>query len=225
MHAQVFFLTVLTGIFTECYCSKDFLLFLQKEKISFESIGNMIKRKGTVHHAVVPANSLKASAGKENAVEIERKYLVNELPANLNSYPCLEITQAYLCTNPVIRIRQENSTFYLTCKGQGMLAREECNLSMSGDAYRKLLEKAEGTIIRKQRYVIPLENDLHAELDVFHGTWEGLVVAEVEFPDLHTANSFLPPSWLGMEVTFDARYHNSWMSSHTPEDFHSRQPV
>ena len=151
-------------------------------------------------------------------MEIERKYLVKVLPENLAQYECLAIEQAYLCTEPVIRIRRENDTFYLTCKGGGMLARQECNLPMREEVYLHLLTKAEGTILSKKRYVIPLENGLKAELDVFSGTWEGTVIVEVEFPDLAAAQAFTPPEWFGEEVTYDGRYHNSWMSTHTPRD-------
>ena len=146
-------------------------------------------------------------------MEIERKYLVRELPSQLDSYPCLEIEQAYLCTSPVIRIRKENDTYYVTCKGQGMLSREECNLTMNGETYYRLLLKAEGTIIRKQRYVIPLEDGLHTELDIFHGRHKGLQLVEVEFPNTESANSFTPPSWFGDDVSSDPCYRNSFLAS------------
>ena len=147
-------------------------------------------------------------------MEIERKYLIKTMPDDLEEYTCLHIEQAYLCTDPVIRIRRENDHYYLTCKGQGMLSREECNLPMSAASYYHLLPKAEGTIIKKDRYVIPIDNGLKIELDIFHGRWDGVVIAEVEFPDLETANSYVPPEWFGEDVTYDPRYHNSWMSSH-----------
>lgn len=58
-------------------------------------------------------------------MEIERKYLIEEknLPRPLEQYECLFIEQAYLCTDPVIRIRQENDSYYLTYKGRGLMVR------------------------------------------------------------------------------------------------------
>lgn len=47
-------------------------------------------------------------------MEIERKFLISELPDNLNNYKCREIEQGYLCTNPVIRVRKDNDNYYLT---------------------------------------------------------------------------------------------------------------
>ena len=32
------------------------------------------------------------------------------------------------------------------------------------------------------------------------------------------ARAFCPPEWFGEEVTFDGRYHNSWLSRHTRDD-------
>ena len=38
-------------------------------------------------------------------MEIERKYLIRELPERLEQYPCRQIEQGYLNTDPVVRIR------------------------------------------------------------------------------------------------------------------------
>ena len=53
-------------------------------------------------------------------MEIERKFTVRKLPDNLDSYPFHIIEQAYLNTDPVVRIRREDDAFYLTYKGKGM---------------------------------------------------------------------------------------------------------
>ena len=50
------------------------------------------------------------------------------------------------------------------------------------------------------------------ELDVFSGKFQGLVLAEVEFPDQASADAFLPPAWFGREVTFTGEYQNSRLS-------------
>ena len=41
-------------------------------------------------------------------MEIERKYLIHSLPENLEQYPCKQIEQGYLNTDPVVRIRRSN---------------------------------------------------------------------------------------------------------------------
>ena len=144
-------------------------------------------------------------------MEIERKFLIPELPADLSGYPHKELEQAYLCTSPVVRVRKEDDTYYLTCNGKGMMVREEYTLPLTKEAYQHLLEKADGKIITKTRYLIPLA-PYTIELDIFHADYEGLYLAEVEFPDKKAAEQFTPPSWFGEDVTFDGRYHNSAMS-------------
>ena len=145
-------------------------------------------------------------------MEIERKYLVKQMPCSLQDYPNTLMEQAYLCISPVVRIRQDQDRYYLTYKGGGMLEREEYNLPLNREAYLHLREKADGILISKRRYRIPLKNALTAELDVFSGPLDGLCMVEVEFPDRDSADRFTPPEWFGTEVTFDPRYHNSSMS-------------
>lgn len=145
-------------------------------------------------------------------MEIEKKYLVTSLPEDLESYPSRLIEQGYLNTAPVVRVRRDNDDYYLTYKGGGMMAREEYNLPLTAEAYAHLITKADGNIISKTRYMLPLPGDLTIELDVFHGRFEGLLLAEVEFDSIEAAESFTPPAWFGEDVTLDGRYHNSYMS-------------
>lgn len=145
-------------------------------------------------------------------MEIERKFLIKELPANLEEFPFHHIEQAYLCTDPVVRIRRQDETYILTYKGKGMVAREEYNLPLNEHAYLHLKEKADGNIITKKRYLIPLPDNLTIELDVFEGAFQGMILAEVEFPDLDTANAFVSPAWFGEDVSMCPEYHNSNLS-------------
>jgi adenylate cyclase len=149
-------------------------------------------------------------------MEIERKFTIKALPENLSSYPCHLIEQAYLNTDPVIRVRREDDTFYLTYKGKGLLAREEYNLPLNEQAYYHLLEKADGVIISKKRYVLPIEDtSLCVELDIFEKPFAPLIIAEVEFPDKETAEAFVPLDWFSQDVTNDPAYHNSNLSRRT----------
>ena len=47
-------------------------------------------------------------------MEIERKFLVTALPEDLAPYPRRGIEQAYLCPEPVLRVRREDSRYVLT---------------------------------------------------------------------------------------------------------------
>lgn len=145
-------------------------------------------------------------------MEIERKFLIQTMPEHLEQYSCHLIEQAYLCTDPVVRIRRQDDEYILTYKGRGMMVREEYNLPLTKEGYEHMLLKADGNVITKKRYLIPLSNDLKAELDIFEGKFQGLVLVEVEFPDEVSANAFAVPDWFGTDVTCSPLYHNSVLS-------------
>lgn len=148
-----------------------------------------------------------------NNKEIERKYLIdnNKIPKDYDKYPYHSIEQAYLCTEPVVRIRKQDNEYYLTYKSKGLMVREEYNLPLTKESYEHLLKKADGTVITKKRYLMPL--GLYTiELDVFEGKYKGLILAEVEFPDEKHADEFVSPDWFGEDVTFSSKYHNSTLS-------------
>ena len=146
-------------------------------------------------------------------MEIERKFLIENPPADYASFPFRRIEQAYLCTEPVIRIRREDDSYYMTYKGSGLLSREEYNLPLTADAYAHLLPKADGTILTKKRYLLPLsDSGLTIELDVFEGRFAGLILAELEFPTEEAARAFTPPEWFAKDVTLSGEYQNSRLS-------------
>lgn len=144
-------------------------------------------------------------------MEIERKYLIKELPKNLEKFPHRHLEQGYLCISPVVRVRRDDDRYELTYKGKGMMVREEYNLVLTKDAYEHLKKKVDGRIISKKRYMIPYQNHV-IELDIFENELAPLVLAEVEFETEDDANSFTAPDWFLKDVTFDSQYHNSNLS-------------
>ncbi len=159
-------------------------------------------------------------------MEIERKYLVAHLPADLDQYRHLEIEQAYLCTSPTLRIRRMGDSYILTVKERIILNstaihnREE-EFTLKPESYHRLLAKCDSGHVAKTRYYIDLcqqtgnnaYQGLTAELDIFHGRHEGLLLVEVEFPNTESANTFLPPDWFGDDVSSDPCYRNSFLAS------------
>ena len=111
-----------------------------------------------------------------------------------------------------MRVRRSDDSFILTYKSKGLMSREEYNLPLTAESYEHLKAKADGNIISKKRYLIPLPGGLTIELDVFAAPFEGLWLAEVEFPSEEQANAFTPPEWFGEEVTWSSEYHNSTLS-------------
>ena len=151
-------------------------------------------------------------------MEIERKYLVNSLPENLEQYPHIEIEQGYLCTSPTLRIRRMGDAFWLTVKEKiqtdsSAIHNSEEEFQLTSSTYEQLKQKCVGQTVLKTRYRIPVDN-LTAELDVFHGRHEGLQIVEVEFPDTESADIFLPPLWFGEDVSLLPQYRNIFLAFH-----------
>lgn len=154
-------------------------------------------------------------------MEIEKKFFVKQMPQNIEKYSKKEIEQGYLLLeDPVLRVRKSNDNYLLTYKSikgipQDMmdiaLSAQEVELPISKEAYYHLLNKVDYNIIKKTRYIIPLDNNLIAELDIFHDKLEGLIIVEVEFPDKNRAKDFISPDWFGQEVTFDNRFRNNYL--------------
>jgi adenylate cyclase len=146
-----------------------------------------------------------------SGVEIERKFLVAELPAALADHPGQRIDQGYLAIAPdgvEVRVRRRAGQMTLTVKsGPGLLRTEE-ELELDGRRFDSLWALTDGRRVSKARHEIPLGNGLTAELDVYDGAHEGLQTVEIEFPSLETSEAFAPPPWVGAEVTGDARYAN-----------------
>jgi len=144
-------------------------------------------------------------------LEIEKKYLIDTLPDLTATKEIKSIEQGYVSVSPVIRIRKSNDQYYLTCKGKGLMAREEFEMLISPEDYNHLKTKLDTPPIIKKRYLLPL-GPYTIELDIFQGHLQGLVIAEVEFPSLDAAEIFVPPTWFGKEVTMDHRFQNNQLS-------------
>jgi CYTH domain-containing protein len=154
-------------------------------------------------------------------MEIERKYALRNLPGELSQYRYKKIEQGYLCHKPTLRIRKSNEDYILTYKSKlgaesanenRALINHEVELPLTEEAFMVLKAKTDGNIVCKTRYLIPLEDGLTAELDVFEGNLSGLLVVEVEFPDEKTADEFVPPAWFGKELSSDKRFSNYHLS-------------
>lgn len=149
--------------------------------------------------------------------EIEKKFLVKNLPENLEQYEKNQIEQGYLNTiaTPTLRIRKKNQEYILCYKFKqktklnvASVSKEE-ELPLTREAYEHLKTKIDGRMIEKVRYLIPLENGLTAEIDIFDGFLKGLKVVEVEFSSEEEASKFKAPDWFGKDVSLDSRYKNA----------------
>jgi adenylate cyclase len=141
--------------------------------------------------------------------EIERKFLVGDLPAGLEDAPRTRIEQGYLAVDDdgtEVRVRRRGEDAVLTIKSGRGRSRAEEELAIDAARFDRLWLLTEGRRIEKTRHVVGAEPAI--ELDLYGGALEGLRVAEVEFHDDAAADAFEPPAWFGREVTDDPRYKN-----------------
>ncbi len=152
--------------------------------------------------------------------EIERKYGVKNLPNNLKIESIVNIEQGFIYRdfNTHIRIRKiektypENHTNYIyTLKTKGDIEynnnydigrKYEIENEISKEEYKELIKNKISNTIQKARIVIPIENNLKVEMDVYYDYLEGFLTAEVEFENEEQANNFIKPQWFGEEIGY-----------------------
>jgi adenylate cyclase len=142
-------------------------------------------------------------------VEIERKFLVGDLPDGLDEGE--RIAQGYLAIagdGVEVRIRRRGDATTLTVKSGPAHVRTEEEIPIDERRFESLWPLTAGRRVSKTRHRLAVGSDLLAELDVFDGDHAGLRVLEIEFPSVEASERFAPPAWLGPEVTGDRRYAN-----------------
>lgn len=160
------------------------------------------------------------------AVEIERKFLVTgDFMSVVERSE--RIVQGYLCTAPhkTVRVRIRGEKAFLTIKGASDAAgvsRSEFEYEIPVADAEELLPLCEPGVIAKVRHLVPYEGYTW-EVDVFQGSNEGLIVAEIELPDEDA--SFELPDWIGEEVTGDKRYYNAMLSQRPYADWLSNEKI
>lgn len=157
-------------------------------------------------------------------MEIEQKYLVKKIPDNLSQYDFSEIEQGYLSMEPVLRIRRIDDQYVLTYKSKaGVEIREdvcvnkEVELPLTKESYEHLKQKTDGILIEKTRYRVGY-NGHTIELDLFHGSYEGMMLAEIEFETVEESEHFVKPDWFGENVSGDFHYTNVFLATDTQKN-------
>ena len=167
--------------------------------------------------------------------EIERKYAIDKLPSEIKITKINNIEQAFIYSdgNTIVRIRKntnmkENTIEYIyTVKTTGDIQyknnsnigqKYEIEKNISCAEYEKLIQKKISNIINKTRVVMPIENNLKVEIDIYHDYLEGFLTAEIEFPNEEEANKFNKPNWLGKELGYK-ELSNRKLAEMTKEEF------
>ena len=154
------------------------------------------------------------------ATEIERKFLLNDDSWKNLAGEGTKYLQGYLVGSKQasVRVRIQGNKAFLNIKSATIdITRQEFEYEIPlVDAMEMLETLCEKPLISKTRYHLKYENHIW-EIDVFDGENMGLVVAEIELSDENEV--FSKPSWIGEEVSDDARYYNTCLVQHPFKDW------
>lgn len=135
------------------------------------------------------------------ALEIEKRYLLAGLPPGIESTGWRTVRQGYLAidTTNEVRLREVDGHCSLTVKNGSGLAREEVELAISQAHFTQLWPLTAGRQLEKRRITLPWSSgtlfiDEYLSPVTF---W----LAEVEFDSLEAAENFVPPVFVGPDVT------------------------
>jgi adenylate cyclase len=159
-------------------------------------------------------------------LEIERRFLINEIPEDLKLGKGTPIAQGYLAvgsdgsdrsegsdgSDGEVRLRRYGKKLFLTAKRGGGMVRREFEVPLQAKQFDELWPGTEKLRVEKSRHLVSDEAGT-IEIDIFEGALKGFRLAEIEFPDQEKAKAFCPPWWFGPEVSEDRRFRNSSLAS------------
>lgn len=154
-------------------------------------------------------------------IEIERKFLLVDASWRTDIERSESLAQGYLVgaqalrdgsARASVRARLAGDQAWLNIKAATPgIARTEFEYPIPVDDARTLLASLCDGVLEKIRHHVRID-DVLFEIDEFHGSNEGLIVAEVELPAIDAA--FPHPPWLGREVSALTRYYNVNLIGH-----------
>ena len=154
--------------------------------------------------------------------EIERKFLLRQLPEACRQLRPVEIEQGYIAISEEgreVRLRTAEGQYWLTVKSEGGMARQEYEVGLTADQFETLWPLTEGRRIRKSRFLLEKEA-YRIEIDQYHQPLNGLLVAEVEFTSERAALFYNPEPWMDQEIT-----HLNVLKNKRLLHFHSYQEL
>ncbi|NTW15418.1 MAG: hypothetical protein HGA38_03535 [Candidatus Moranbacteria bacterium] len=156
-------------------------------------------------------------------IELERTYLAKRLPEGLSDAPSKEMLDIYLpviARHPVLRLRKNGDRYEMTKKTQLTEAdssrMEEQTIRLSEEEYAAL-SSVPGKRVGKVRYRYGYEW-LTAEVDVFTGALEGLVLVDFEFETEAEKDTFPMPDFCLVEVTQEEFIAGGFLAGKTYDD-------
>lgn len=145
-------------------------------------------------------------------MEIERRFLIkdkNKVEELIRQYKASKktIIQDYIYSDIFTAIRKrkiekdEKTQYIYTIKtGRKGISVNEIEEEISKEQYDLLKIDENRITITKDRFVIPYIDNLKIELDIFHGKYEGVIFAEIEFESEKQACKAKIPEWFDIEI-------------------------
>lgn len=168
--------------------------------------------------------------------EIERKYALKYLPDHIKIEKVEKIEQVFIYKdeNTIIRIRKivigQSNNYIYTVKTKGDIQYDESyqigqkyeiESHITKELYEELLPRKISNKITKTRIVVPIQNNLKVEIDIYDGYLQGFLTAEVEFVSEKQANQFEKPDWLGEEIGYK-EFSNRKLAEMNQEQFRKK---
>ncbi len=133
--------------------------------------------------------------------EIERKFLVREMPIDISKQAPKVYERFYLEVAPDFedRIQMVDDRYYREKKRRvSDLERTKEKEEISKEEFERLKQDAGNAILRESFFV---SQEPEISIKVYKGRFEPLVRAEVEFETEVEAKKFIPLYWMGKEIT------------------------
>lgn len=142
-----------------------------------------------------------------SSIELELTYLAKSLPAGIESVAPTRLKDVYVPdtegVHPRLRIRRKGDKFEITKKipinENDASAHTELTIPLDQQEF-EVLERTSNKIVEKDRYKISIDGHT-AEVDVFVGDLEGLVVIDFEFENEELKSAFVAPDVCLADVT------------------------
>ncbi|MDO4282418.1 MAG: methyltransferase [Clostridia bacterium] len=154
-------------------------------------------------------------------LEIERKYLIKNMPS-LNNVSKIEY-ERYFISNDLdsqIRVQRKNDIYEIEKKiklEKNQFKKEKTRISQ--DEFYQLIKGCKNKVIRDS-YFISKNPDI--TIKIYHGAYEGLRRAEVEFHTMEEFEAFQKLDWFGKEITNDKIGSDAGLITLSREEFLSR---
>lgn len=131
-------------------------------------------------------------------MEIERKFLVKNLP-DLSGIEPVYFERYYLSIANGIeeRIQKTNDRYSYEKKTiVDELSRATEKKDITKEEFEKLKDGSTKVIIRNSYELSP-----NMSIKIYHGDYEGLIRAEIEFSSIEEANAYTSEAWMGKEIS------------------------